>query len=142
MEEKINQALGEEVLRQIKGLKDLETGTREMGSAVDDVIKLHKQLVETEKAGTEARKLDIEESKSKSDSEIEQQNCKDALAEQKKDRWVKLGITIAEISIPLVFSGILFAKGMRFEETGSYTAKTPQVVGTFQGIANKMRRIK
>ena len=140
MEEKINQALNEELLRQIEGLADFETGAREMSGAVDDVVKLHNLYESNEKLAVEKRKLALEESKMKHDSEQNEQHEKTTLAEQKKDRYVRIGITAAEIVIPLIFSGIWFARGLRFEEKGSYTSKTPQTVNAFQNFANKFRK--
>lgn len=38
--------------------------------------------------------------------------------EKRKDRWVRIGIAGAEISIPLVVYSILWKQGLKFEETG------------------------
>lgn len=115
MDEKINELLGEELKRQIESLSSLETGTREMGTAVDDVTKLYKLLIDTEKVSAESRKLDIEENKNKNDSA-------NMLNEQKKDRYVKIGIAAAEIVIPFILYGMLMRKGLKFEETGCVTS--------------------
>ena len=59
MDEKINELLGEELKRQIESLSSLETGTREMGTAVDDVTKLYKLLIDTEKVSAESKLLSL-----------------------------------------------------------------------------------
>lgn len=69
-------------------------------------------------------RLKIEEEKSKRD------------VFDKKDRYFKYGIAIAEIVLPLGFYGIWMRKGLRFEETGTFTS------GTFKGLVNRFRPTK
>lgn len=56
--------------------------------------------------------------------------------EMKKERYCKIGIAAAEIIIPLVFYGIWFKRGLKFEETGAFTSTT------FKGLINRFRPTK
>lgn len=116
--DEIRELLNEEIKKQIKDLSNLNPGSEEKSRATDDVAKLYK--------------LAVEEEKGERDSE----NEKNQLAEQKKDRYVKIGIAAAEITLPLIFYGIWMRKGLRFEETGSFTSTT------FKGLINRFRPTK
>ena len=46
------------------------------------------------------------------------------LDENTLDRYAKIGIAAAELVLPLMFYGVWMSRGLRFEETGTFTSKT------------------
>ena len=76
----------------------------------------------------EERELDRQES--------EDQFKKDQLAEQAKDRYIRLGLEAAGIILPLAFYAVWMKKGFKFEETGIYTSTT------FRGLFNRFKPTK
>ena len=61
---------------------------------------------------------------------------KEQLAEQVKDRYIRLGIAAAEIILPLIFYSKWMKKGFKFEETGTFTSTT------FRGLFNRFKPTK
>lgn len=65
-------------------------------------------------------KLRIEEVKAETDAEDKQRRFND----QNLDRYLKLGVAAAELILPLMFYGCWMRRGLRFEETGTFTSTT------------------
>ena len=137
MEEKnIDELLSEEIAAQIKALSDLQSGTKEKSTAIDDLTKLYKLRIEENKSVWDAdekynRRIMDEESVTKDGDFKERQ-----IAEQVKDRYFRVGIAAAELLIPLICYGIWMNKGFKFEETGTFTSLT------FKGLINRFRPTK
>ena len=137
MEEKnIDELLSEEIAAQIKALSDLQSGTKEKSTAIDDLTKLYKLRIEENKSVWDAdekynRRMMDEESVTKDGDFKERQ-----IAEQVKDRYFRVGIAGAELLLPLIFYGIWMNKGFKFEETGTFTSST------FKGLINRFRPTK
>ncbi|MDD3040030.1 hypothetical protein [Bacteroides sp.] len=55
------------------------------------------------------------------------------LSEQKKDRYLRIGLEVASIIVPLMFYRKWMEEGFKFEETGTYTSTT------FRGLIGKFR---
>ena len=56
--------------------------------------------------------------------------------ESKRMDYIKLGMDAASIVLPLMFYGHWMNKGMKFEETGTFTSKT------FMNFLNRMKPTK
>lgn len=56
--------------------------------------------------------------------------------ESKRMDYIKLGMDAASIVLPLIFYGHWMNKGMKFEETGTFTSKT------FMNFLNRMKPTK
>lgn len=140
--ENIDILLTQEIERRIPELEPLDEGSEEMDKAIKHIAVLHGLVNEREKMYLEQRKLDIEEKKLKDDSEMVKANDRCALKWRIIDTGIKVGIAVIEITVPLFVATRMYNKGMRFEETGTWTEKTPQMVNIFQGIANKFKRTK
>jgi hypothetical protein len=52
------------------------------------------------------------------------------------DRYLKLGIEIIGIGLPLIFYASWMRRGFKFEETGTYTSTT------FKGLFNRFKPTK
>lgn len=96
------------------------------------------------------RRLDIDEKKLDEDTsahkleqefEMDRRLCEEQmraeqLKEQKKDRLVKCIIAGVELVLPLAFYAAWMKRGLKFEETGTFTSTT------FKGLFNKFRPTK
>ncbi len=143
MDEQIRQALADEILSQLNGLSNLQPGSKEQQTAVENVTKLYRLGLEDVKADTDydeklyRRDVDAQHEQEELDRQArEEQFKKDQLAEQIKDRYFKLGIAAAEIILPLIFYATWMKRGFKFEETGTYTSTT------FRGLFNRFRPTK
>lgn len=56
--------------------------------------------------------------------------------DQKIERYVKLGVEIAGIVLPLMFYGLWMKKGFEFEQTGKFASDT------FRGLFMRFRPVK
>lgn len=136
MENSIKELLNEEIAEEIQALSALEFGSKEKSTAIDDLTKLYKLIIEGNKSEWDAdekyyRRVMDDESNVR-DDEVK---CIQ-IAEQVKDRYFRLGIAAAELMIPLMFYGVWMKKGFKFEETGTYTSTT------FRGLFNRFRPTK
>ena len=143
MDEQIRQALANEILSQLNGLSNLEPGSKEQQTAVENVTKLYRLGLEDVKADTDydekiyRRDVDAQHEQEELDRQAREEHFKkDQLAEQTKDRYFKLGIAAAEIVLPLIFYATWMKRGFKFEETGTYTSTT------FRGLFNRFRPTK
>ncbi len=152
--EQLKDLLSEEIKTQIQDLSKLNPGSAEKSKAVDDLVTLYKLKIDETKMELDfdekqaRRKMD-KENRLKDDALKEQQlkdeNSvherdelirKEQLAEQVKDRYIRLGIAAAEIILPLIFYSKWMKKGFKFEETGTFTSTT------FRGLFNRFKPTK
>lgn len=152
--EQLKDLLSEEIKTQIQDLSKLNPGSAEKSKAVDDLATLYKLKIDETKMELDfdekqaRRKMD-KENRLKDDALKEQQlkdeNSvherdelirKEQLAEQVKDRYIRLGIAAAEIILPLIFYSKWMKKGFKFEETGTFTSTT------FRGLFNRFKPTK
>ena len=136
MEDNIRDLLSGEISREIQALSNLNAGSKEKSTAIDDLAKLYKLRIEESKNDWEYdekyNRRVMEEEAGTRDEEMKRTQ----LSEQIKDRYFRLGIAAAELMIPLMFYGIWMKKGFKFEETGTYTSTT------FRGLFNRFRPTK
>lgn len=152
--EQLKDLLSEEIKTQIRELSELSPGSAEKSKAVDDLATLYKLKIDETKMELDfdekqARHKMDKENRLKDDALKEQQlkdeNSvherdelirKEQLAEQVKDRYIRLGIAAAEIILPLIFYSKWMKKGFKFEETGTFTSTT------FRGLFNRFKPTK
>lgn len=127
--ENIIELLNGEIENEIRNLGTFDSGSKEKSDAIDDLVQLYKLRIEENKLAIES-----------TDKELKRSNDEAANLREdewrKKERYLRLGITGAELIVPLIFYGIWMNKGFRFEETGSITSKT------FNGLINRFRPTK
>lgn len=136
MEENIKNLLSEEIAAEIQALSELDSGSKEKSTAIEDLTKLYKLRIEENKSEWDTdekynRRIMEDEANAREDEVKRIQ-----LAEQVKDRYFRVGIAAAELVVPLMFYGIWMKKGFKFEETGTYTSTT------FRGLFNRFRPTK
>lgn len=137
MEERnIEELLNEEIAAEIQALSNLNSGSKEKSTAIDDLTKLYKLRIEENKSIWDAdekyNRRVMEDEANTRDDEVKRTQ----IVEQVKDRYFRVGIAAAELMIPLVFYGIWMKKGFKFEETGTITSST------FKGLINRFRPTK
>lgn len=152
--EQLKDLLSEEIKTQIQDLSKLNPGSAEKSKAVDDLATLYKLKIDETKMELDfdekqaRRKMDkenrlkddaIKERQLKDENSVRERDeliRKDQLAEQVKDRYIRLGIAAAEIILPLIFYSKWMKKGFKFEETGTFTSTT------FRGLFNRFKPTK
>lgn len=133
MSDKIKGMLDEVIEAKILAIGSLKTTNEEQGSGIDDLVKLYKLRIEEAK-----NEMDICEKQAARimGNESEKQAARNQLSEQVKDRYFKIGITTAEIILPLAFYAVWMKRGFVFEETGAFTSTT------FKGLINRFKPTK
>lgn len=126
MEDKLKDLLEEEIEWEIGNLTNLQPGTEEHTTAIDNLAKLYKLKIEETKNEKEL----VETVNAR---EIEQQLKREQLSEQVKERYFRIGIEVAGLVLPLMFYASWMKKGFKFEETGTFTSTT------FRGLFNRFR---
>lgn len=129
MDEEIKGLLEEEIKEEIRSLSELDSGSKEKSTAIDDLAKLYKLKIED-------TKVDFDYGDKYEARESDEQLKRDQLSEQVKDRYFRLGIEAAGILLPMMFYAIWMRRGFRFEETGTYTSTT------FRGLFNCFKPTK
>lgn len=152
--EELKDLLSEEIKTQIQNLSKLNPGSAEKSKAVDDLATLYKLKIDETKMELDLDEKQVRremdrENRLKNDALKEQQLKdeksvrerdelirKEQLTEQVKDRYIRLGIAVAEIILPLIFYSKWMKKGFKFEETGTFTSTT------FRGLFNRFKPTK
>ena len=106
--------LEEEVKSQLEGLKDIEMGTDEYKATVDGVVKLADRVIKI-------KELDYDASDKIDARETEVAIKKQQMKEEKNDRIIRNGITIAGIVIPTAVTIWGTIKSIKFEQEGTIT---------------------
>jgi hypothetical protein len=154
MDENIRELMNDEIEDELKDLASMRLGSEEHTEAVDTLVKLYKLRLEEMKLEREfedkRERRTMEAEHHSADVTMKQQQLlqEDAFHEcdvqqkekqlsvQKKDIYFKLGIEAAGIILPLMFYACWINKGLKFEETGTFTS------GTFKGLINRFRPTK
>lgn len=112
MDEKIREAFANEILAELEALGEMEIGSKEHAAAVESLTKLYHTGLDEVKADT-----DYEDKVSKREMEA-------LKAEREKfDRWIRYGIELFGISLPVLVHISLFHEGLTFEQTGTVTSR-------------------
>lgn len=144
MKDKVKELLDEVIYNDLLTIENLATASGEKLAAIDDVVKLYKLRIEETKYEMEcrekrnARMMEHDEKKEARfmERDIESRKRQEDLSEQTKDRYIKIGITTAEIVLPLAFYASWMKRGFKFEETGIFTSTT------FRGLFNRFKPTK
>ena len=129
MDKEIDELLAEEIRNEIEGLSDFESGSEEKLKAIKGIAELYKLKIDEYRASAEA--IDKEERRKSEDSlkSVE-------LDDNKKDRLIRVCLAGAELVLPLIFYAVWMRRGLKFEETGTFTSIT------FRGLFNRFRPTK
>ena len=135
MNEDIITMLDEQIKAELGGLSGLAVGSKEHTEAIEGLAKLYRLRIDDSKAAMEYNKeiddddfrkkqMEQEEKFHNEQAERDEQSRKEQLAEQKKDRYIRIGIAAAELMVPLVFFAKIYQMGYDLEKDGSFTVET------------------
>lgn len=135
MNEDIIAMLDEQMKAGLEGLSGLTVGSKEYTEAVEGLAKLYRLRIDDSKAAMEYNKeidddnfrheqMEQEQKQHQEQAEREEQSRKEQLAEQKKDRYIRIGIAAAELVVPLVFFAKIYQMGYDLEKDGTFTVQT------------------
>ena len=135
MNEDIITMLDEQIKAELGGLSGLAVGSKEHTEAIEGLAKLYRLRIDDSKAAMEYNKeiddenfrrdqMGQEKTQHQEQVEREEQSRKEQLAEQKKDRYIKIGIAAAELMVPLVFFAKIYQMGYDLEKDGTFTVQT------------------
>ena len=135
MNEDIITMLDEQIKAELGGLSGLAVGRKEHTEAIEGLAKLYRLRIDDSKAAMEYNKeiddddfrkkqMEQEEKFHNEQAERDEQSRKEQLAEQKKDRYIRIGIAAAELMVPLVFFAKIYQMGYDLEKDGTFTVQT------------------
>ena len=124
MSDEIKKELEKEILKEIQDLSALESGSKEMDSAIENLATLYKLNIEEVKIEHEAMEKAYDRGSADETSVRDLELKQRTLDESIKDRYFKLGLDVAGLIVPIIFYGIWMGRGLKFEETGTFTSTT------------------
>lgn len=116
----MDELLDRKITELLEQIENLEAGSEERARAVKDVSELIRVRTEKYKVEMDATlrddQLKLEEKK------VERESARnvDQDENQKKFKWLDAGIRIGEFVLTMTTYGLLFRKGLKFEETGTW----------------------
>lgn len=147
----IKSLLDEVIEAEIAYVGSLSPEDEKKSKAIQHLADLHKLRIDEIKAKTEAdekrlrramdskqhrAELTLKERQADGDEAAranEEQFKQHQLNDQVLDRYVKIGVATAELVLPLVFYGVWMKRGLKFEETGTFTSQT------FKNLFNRFK---
>lgn len=131
-------------MAEIKKMLDdaIENEIKNLGSASDaneksEVIKnlaaLHKLRIDEIKTEIENEEKVERRVMDKAAHDFDEDCKKVQISENVLDRYTRIGIAAAELVLPLMFYGVWMKRGLRFEETGTFTSQT------FKNLFNRFK---
>ena len=139
MENKINELFDEIVKSELENLKDLLKSPEEKRTMVEYLVKLNS--IQTERKEVKRKETELELKHLELEDKIEVQTDDKAYKEVLVKRemlqtFVKGGIEVFGVVAPIMFYSAWMKRGLRFEETGTYTSQT------FKGLFGKFKPTK
>lgn len=147
----IKSLLDEVIEAEIAYVGSLSPEDEKKSKAIQHLADLHKLRIDEIKAKTDAdekrlrramdskqhrAELTLKERQADGDGAAranEEQFKQHQLNDQVLDRYVKIGVATAELVLPLVFYGVWMKRGLKFEETGTFTSQT------FKNLFNRFK---
>lgn len=100
---------------------------------IDAEEKRARRIMDDEHQKTEAALKERQTNGADADRERDEQFKQRQLKDLNMDRYVRIGIATAELILPLAFYGVWMSRGLKFEETGTYTS------ATFKNLFNRFK---
>ncbi|NCE64146.1 hypothetical protein D1159_05975 [Pseudoflavonifractor sp. 524-17] len=118
----IKNLLDEAIEVELNQLVSLSPDDEKKPEAIKNLTALHKLRID-----------EIKAAESEAVRACDEQFKRRQLSDQVIDRYVKIGLTAADLLLPLVFYGVWMKRGLKFEETGTFTSQT------FKNLFNRFR---
>ncbi len=116
----------------LQAVSQAVTGSEEARWQLQKLTELHKQRMSVKQTEDESfmrfEELDLK----KTEMRLKEEQLK----ESRKDRIIKIVLDGAAIVVPVTVSSFWMAKGLKFEETGTFTSRTGQ------WLSNHLRMFK
>lgn len=114
--------LDEEYGKTLEAVSQARTGSEEAKWQLQKLIELHKQRMNEVKLLDDGILRDEELKLKKREASMKEEQMK----ESKKDRIIKIMLDGAAILVPVTVSSYWMAKGLKFEQNGTFTSRTGQ----------------
>lgn len=114
--------LDEEYERTLEAVSQAQTGGEEAKWQLQKLGELHKQRMNEAKLFDESILQNEELRLKKREAAMKEEQMK----ESKKDRVIKIVLDGATILVPVAVSSYWMAKGLKFEQNGTFTSRTGQ----------------
>lgn len=114
--------LDEEYERTLEAVSQAQTGGEEAKWQLQKLGELHKQRMNEAKLLDEGILQNEELRLKKRETAMKEEQMK----ESKKDRVIKIVLDGAAILVPVAVSSYWMAKGLKFEQNGTFTSRTGQ----------------
>ena len=124
MDEEIKNLLDEEIKSQINTISGMDVDDENYSKAVDSLVKLHKLRIEETKSITDSEDRTYKRETDERTCELNEEIRQEQLSEQKKDRYIRIGLDVAGLLVPIIFYSAWMRKGFKFEENGTFTSTT------------------
>lgn len=111
MKDKAQKLLDEVIVEEIQNLSNLDSGSSEKSSAVEDLTNLYKLKIEEAK---------IEQSKVERSEDMDLKQTQ--LKSQAFERWLNIGVQVGLAIGGWIAYDVWNRRGLRFEETGTITS--------------------
>ena len=128
MNVEVEELLSKEILEEIETLSKMEVGSEEWKKTIEGLSKLLEKSNEMDKIKAEQDKIKAERDKFKAEQEAQNENRmlennwrEKQAKEERIDRWVKNGIAVAGILIPVGVTIWGTLVSFKFEEEGTIT---------------------
>ena len=158
MKEQIRKSLEDVIKEEITKISSMETGSKEKASAVGDLQTMYKLLSDetreqmelnekiakresdeeqfykeleekTAKRIFEERQFDVECDFKKNDEKFKNSTFEN----ENKFQYLRIGIEVASIIVPIMFYNAWMNRGLKYEESGVFTSKS------FKGLINRFK---
>lgn len=130
--DEIKTKLVQEITDELDDLQEIEIGTQEYKTTVEGITKLADKVIEMEKleadALQKARSYELDKNKFNREMEerikareIEESTKKEQAKDNRKFKWLEIGIAVVGIAVPTIVKIWGTNKTLKFEETGTVT---------------------
>lgn len=139
MENEINELLDEVIKSELTKLRDSLESPEEKKTTVEYLVKLNN--IQTERKETARKETEMElkhlELEDKIEVQTEDRCYKDVLMKREMLQTViKSSVEVLGVVAPIMFYSAWMKRGLKFEETGTYTSQT------FKGLFGKFKPTK
>ncbi|MBR3739254.1 MAG: hypothetical protein IKN04_02210 [Clostridia bacterium] len=118
----ITKMLDEEYERTLQAVAQAQAGSDEAQWQLKKLGELHRQRLDERKQNDEAYVQMEELTLKQAELQLKNEQAK----ESKKDRIIRIVLDGAAILVPVTVSSYWMAKGLKFEENGTFTSRTGQ----------------
>lgn len=129
----IKELLDEVIEDELENLMDLERGSDEEAKAIKNLTDLHKLRIEEIRTDSDTEDRNQRRYMDAEAHDDDERYRKNQLKADSIDRYLKFGLGILELALPLAFYGVWMRMGFEFEKEGTFTSTT------FRNLFNRFK---